>query len=286
MQFGVVFPQTEIGTDISLIRDYVQSAEELGYDYLLAYDHVLGANPQRSDGWKGFYTHQDAFHEQLITFSYLAAITKRIQFVTGILILPQRQTALVAKQTAQLDLLSGGRLRLGLGIGWNEIEYQALNENFHNRGQRLDEQLEVLHELWTKPLVTFKGRYHHINDAGLNPMPIQQPIPLWFGGAADAVLRRTARWGQGYMPNPTAPEKLRPIVDTLHRYWQDAGRDPSGLGLDIRLSFKNLPQSEWQAEVQRWRDFGATHISFNTMGAGLSPREHLHIIQQFRQTLA
>ena len=190
MKIGLVYPQTEFGSDPAAIRDYAQLAEELGFSHILAYDHVLGANPDRPGGLAGPYTFRHPFIEPVALFSYMAAFTERIQFTTGIVILPQRQTALFAKQAATLDVLSKGRLRVGVGLGWNEVEYIALNEDFHTRGQRIEEQVAVLRQLWTQPLVNFSGRWHTIPDAGLNPLPLQQPIPLWFGGTAPAALRR------------------------------------------------------------------------------------------------
>ena len=201
MQIGVVYPQTEFGDDPNAMKDYAQTVEGLGYSHVLAYDHVLGANPNRPGGWNGPYTHETAFMEPLTLFAYMAAVTQKLGFTTGIIILPQRQTALVAKQAACLDILCNGKLRLGVGLGWNEVEYVALNEDFHNRGKRIEEQVELLRKLWTEPLVTFNGRWHTIQDAGLKPMPVQQPIPIWFGGHADPVLQRVARLGDGWMPN-------------------------------------------------------------------------------------
>ncbi|NDJ85120.1 MAG: LLM class F420-dependent oxidoreductase [Chloroflexi bacterium] len=285
MQLGVVFPQTEIGADVAVIRDYTQTAEGLGYSYLLAYDHVLGANPERPGGWRGPYTFESQFHEPFTLFSYLAAITQQVEFVTGILILPQRQTALVAKQVAQLDLLSGGRVRLGIGIGWNPVEYEALNQDFSNRGKRSEEQVLVLRELWTKPLVTFEGEYHTIRDAGLNPLPVQRPIPIWFGGGADAVLKRMARLGDGWMPNTMSFEKTAVMVEKLHTYLAEAGRDPRDFGLDIRISLNRHPRGEWAETVQMWQDFGATHLSINTMGSDLTPQEHIAAISEFKAAL-
>src|SRR6266545_754766 len=223
MRIGVVFPQTEIGNDPSAIHDYAQAAEELGYTHVLAYDHVLGANPDRPGGWSGAYTFRSAFHEVFVLFGYLAGVTQRLELVTGVLILPQRQTALVAKQTASLDVLSGGRLRLGVGLGWNEVEYTGLKEDFHNRGRRIEEQVALLRRLWSEPLVVFNGRWHTIPDAGINPLPVHRPIPIWFGGHAPAVLRRTARLGDGWMPNrPLADCKAD--LDQLDRFLAEAGR--------------------------------------------------------------
>src|SRR5664279_1385930 len=199
MQIGVVFPQTEIGNDPAAIRDYAQTAEGLGFSHVLAYDHVLGANPQRPGGWSGPYTYLTPFHEVFVLFGYLAAVTQKLGLAAGVIILPQRQTALVAKQAASLDVLSGGRLRLGVGLGWNEVEYTSLNENFHNRGQRIEEQVQLMRRLWTEPLVDFKGKWHTIPDAGLNPRPVQRPIPIGFGGTAEVALRRLARLGDGWI---------------------------------------------------------------------------------------
>src|SRR5438477_2827682 len=176
MRIGVVFPQTEIGSDPSAIKDYAQTAEALGFRDILAYDHVIGANPASRPGWRAPYSHLDMFHEPFVLFAYLAGLTKKVEFVTGIIILPQRQTVLVAKQAAALDVLSGGRLRLGVGLGWNAVEYQALGQDFHKRGKIIEEQVAVLRELWTEPLVNFAGQWHTIPDAGLNPLPIQSPI--------------------------------------------------------------------------------------------------------------
>jgi probable F420-dependent oxidoreductase len=283
MKFGVVFPQTEIGADPIAIRDYAQTAESLGYDYLLTYDHVLGANPERPGGWRGPYTYREMFHEPLVLFGYLAGLTQRIELVTGIVILPQRQTALVAKQAAEVDILSGGRMRLGVGIGWNQVEYESLNEDFTNRGKRIEEQVTLLRELWTKPLVKFEGKHHTVPDAGINPLPVQRPIPIWFGGIADAVLERMARLGDGWIANQTAPEKFQVAVEKLRGYLSQAGRDLSAFGLDMRIGLKASPRDQWGKEVEVWRGLGVTHLCFNTMGAGLtSAQQHIDAIQYFK----
>jgi probable F420-dependent oxidoreductase len=286
LKYGVVFPQLEIGADPIIIRDYAQAVEGLGFDYLLAYDHVLGANPDRPGGWRGPYTHTEMFHELFVLFGYLAGLTQRLEFATGILILPQRETALVAKQAAQVDVLSGGRLRLGVGIGWNQVEYEALNQDFHTRGKRIEEQIAVLRALWTDPLVTFKGADHSIPDAGLNPMPVQRPIPIWFGGMADVVIERMARLGDGWMPNPTDMEQARRLIDLLHTSLARHNRRPEDFGIDIRLSAKTQPRADWTPFVETWRGMGATHAGFNTMGAGYQTvDEHLAAIRQFKDEM-
>ncbi|MCB9452168.1 MAG: LLM class F420-dependent oxidoreductase [Anaerolineaceae bacterium] len=288
MQYGVVFPQTEIGSDPIVIRDYAQAAEELGYGYLLAYDHVLGANPERPGGWSGPYTHRETFHEVFTLFAYLAGITSRIGLATGVLILPQRQTALVAKQSAQVDVFSGGRLRLGIGIGWNQVEYAALDEDFTNRGKRSEEQIHVLRELWTKPLVTFQGAYHTIPDAGLNSLPVQRPIPIWIGGGADVVLERVAQLGDGWMANTRSEEQARQMVAKLHTYLEAVGRHPEDCGIDVRIPWREeQTPDERAAAITFWRGLGATHLGINTMGAGLaSPQAHIDAIRRFAAELS
>jgi probable F420-dependent oxidoreductase len=282
MKIGVVFPQTEIGNDPAAIRDYAQAAEGLGFSHLLAYDHVLGANPERPGGWKGPYTHQTPFHEVFVLFAYLAGLTQRLELVTGILILPQRQTALAAKQAASLDVLSGGRLRLGVGLGWNEVEYAALNENFHNRGKRIEEQVTLMRRLWTEPLVDFKGKWHTIPDAGLNPLPLQRPIPIWFGGGAEEVLHRIARLGDGWMPQFRKAADARPALARLRHFIEEAGRSPGQVGLEPRISYDSGDPRTWETLLRDWQAEGATHLSFNTMGSGFkTPQEHIQAIREF-----
>jgi probable F420-dependent oxidoreductase len=282
MKIGLVFPQTEIGNDPSAIRDYAQTAEELGFSHLLAYDHVLGANPDRPGGWSGPYTHLTPFHEVFVLFSYLAGLTRKLGLVTGILILPQRQTALVAKQAASLDVLSGGRLRLGVGLGWNQVEYAALNEDFHNRGKRIEEQVVLLRHLWTGPLVDFQGKWHNIPDAGLNPLPVQRPIPVWFGGGAEAVLRRIARLGDGWMPQYRTAESARPALEMLKGFIRQAGRAPEQVGLEPRLHYDTGDPHAWETLLHDWQAAGATHLSFDTMGSGFqTPQEHIQAIRKF-----
>ena len=283
MRFGVVFPQTEIGADPMAIRDFAQAAEELGYQHILAYDHVIGANPAGRPGWRPPYTHRDAFHEPFVLFSYLAGLTQKIELVTGVIILPQRQTVLVAKQAAALDVLSSGRLRLGIGIGWNPVEYEALGENFKNRGRRSEEQVDVMRKLWTQELVTFEGNWHKITDAGLNPLPIQRPIPIWFGGSDDRALRRLARLGDGWFPLLEPDDRCRAAIEKIHSYAREAGRDPGHIGIEGRITFGQGSAETWIKDIAAWRELGATHLTVNTMKSALkTPADHIDAIRRFK----
>ena len=287
MRFGVVFPQTEIGTDPAVIRDFAQTAEALGYHHILAYDHVIGANPASRQGWRPPYTHKDSFHEPFVLFSYLAGVTKTLEFTTGVIILPQRQTVLVAKQAAALDVLNGGRLRLGIGIGWNPVEYEALGEDFKNRGRRSEEQVEVLRKLWTQELVTYEGQWHRITDAGLNPLPIQRPIPIWFGGSDDRALRRLARLGDGWFPMLGPDDTCRAAIDKIGSYAREAGRDPKSIGIESRVTIGQKSPEEWKKEIEAWKNLGATHLAVNTMKAGLpTPTAHIEAIRRFKAVIS
>ena len=287
VKLGVIFPQIEIGTDPVAIKDYAQAAESLGYDYLLAFDHVLGANADSRPGWSGAYRHTDAFHEPFVLFGYLAGVTETIGLTTGILILPQRQTALIAKQAAEVDVLSGGRLRLGIGTGWNAMEYEALGEDFHNRGRRSEEQIEVMRALWSNDLVTIESRWHKITDAGINPRPVQQPIPIWFGGSDDRVLRRVARMGDGWIGNiPQADERASEVVGRIRGYAADEGRNPDDIGIEIWVAARRGGPDDWKKAVEGWTSLGATHISINTMGAGYTTvQEHISAIRLFAEAV-
>lgn len=284
MKLGAVFPQIEMPADPIAIRDYAQAIEGMGFDYLLAYDHVLGANPDRPEGWNGRpYAYTDPFHEIFVLFGYLAGLTTTLELVAGVLVLPQRQTALVAKQAAQIDVLSGGRLRLGVGAGWNHVEFEALNEDFTNRGKRQAEQIRLMNELWTKPLVTFDGDYHQVFDAGINPLPVQRPLPVWFGGSADAALQRMARLGAGWMPASQMPESAKPTLDKIRGYVEDAGRNPADFGLDPWLAASKTKRGEWKPLAIAWQGLGATHLAVESMRCGYSLDEHLGIAKQFME---
>jgi probable F420-dependent oxidoreductase len=278
VKIGAVFPQLEIGADPTAVRDWVTTVERAGYSHVLAYDHVLGADPANRPGWTG-YTDKSLFHEVFVLLGYFAAITTELELVVGVLVLPQRQTALAAKQAAEVDVLSGGRLRLGVGIGWNHVEYQALGVPFRQRGALLEEQVDVLRKLWSEPVVSYDGKFHKIVEAGLNPLP-RREIPIWFGGSADAVLRRTGRIGDGWMPQGPPDEKARAQLETIRAAAVEAGRDPAQLGFEARLTLGNVPEQDWRTYVDSWRELGATHLTVNTMNMGLSkPEDHAEVLR-------
>lgn len=285
MRIGVTLPQTEITADPVVIRDYAQAAEDLGYTHLLAYDHVLGADTTHRSGWTGPYDLHSLFHEVFVLFGYLAAVTRRLELVTGILVLPQRQTALVAKQAAEIDLLAGGRFRLGVGVGWNEVEYAALNANFRNRGQRIEEQVALLRALWTQPSVTFHGRWHQVEGAGINPLPVQRPIPIWFGGS-EVTLRRIAAIGDGWLPRAMPVDGALPMIERLRRYSLETGRDPETIGIEPRIGIGRKTPDDWRQEVRAWQAIGARYAAINTLNAGLaSPQEHIDALRRFQEAL-
>jgi probable F420-dependent oxidoreductase len=285
MKIGVVFPQTEIGPDPAAIRAYTLGAERLGFSHLLAYDHVLGADPAIHEGWDGPYDVNTTFHEPMVLFGYLAAMTS-MELVTGIIILPQRQTALVAKQAAEVDLLSGGNFRLGVGLGWNAVEYEALGQRFSNRGVRMVEQVALMRRLWTEPAVTHQGTYEQVTGAGLAPLPIQRPIPVWFGASSERALRRSGQLGDGWFPQAPPGPKLEWARDIVEKGAVEAGRDPSALGMEGRVSWKPGDSQKLVEQVGQWRDAGSTHLSINTMGAGLESVEaHLAALHEAAEVL-
>jgi probable F420-dependent oxidoreductase len=283
MKIGVVFPQTEIGPDAGGVRAYTQAVEQMGYSHVLAYDHVIGANLENRPDWGDRYSLHSQFHEPFVLFSFMAGMTETLEFATGIVILPQRQTVLVAKQAAALDVLSDGRFRMGIGIGWNKVEYESLGEEFTNRGARSEEQIALLRALWTKDSVNFEGRWHSVPDAGLNPLPIQQPIPIWLGGEADAVVKRIARVGDGWMPGWQPDEAGMKELDKLYAYAKEAGRDGTDIGIDGRFSADLATEDTWSDQVKAWADIKADYIDINTMGQGLSGADaHIERLEKFR----
>jgi len=285
LKIGVTFPQTEIGSDPALVRDYAQAAEALGYHHLVAYDHVVGADVTSRPNWRG-YTHESMFHEPFVLFAYLAGLTRSIELVSGVLILPQRQTVLVAKQAAAVDVLSGGRLRLGVGLGWNAVEYESLNEDFHSRGRRVTERIALMRALWTQPVVDFQGRWHRVDRAGLNPLPVQRPIPVWMGGMSEAALKRAARIADGWFPIFRPAVEVRDLVARLREYARGAGRDPATLGIQAQANVGRGSPEDWLADLEQWREIGADYVCVNTMGAGFaSPREHIDAIRRYREAV-
>jgi probable F420-dependent oxidoreductase len=278
MQIGVVFPQTEIGADRDALRTYAQRVQELGYSHLLIYDHVVGADPAVHKGWQGPYNINTMFHEPFVLFGYLAALTT-LELVTGVIILPQRQTALVAKQAAEVDLLTAGRFRLGVGVGWNAVEYEALGKEFSDRGRRVDEQIELMRRLWTEGTVTFHGKYETVTGAGLCPLPIQRPIPVWFGAMSPPAYRRVGRLGDGWFPQVQPGPKLDEAKAVVDRSAVEAGRDPASIGMEGRVSWDRDGLDRLVERVGKWRDTGASHVSINTMGAGFaSVDDHLEAL--------
>jgi probable F420-dependent oxidoreductase len=267
MHIGVVFPQTEIGADVGAVRAYALRVEELGYQHVLAYDHVLGADPAVHAGWQGPYDVTTTFHEPFVLFGYMAAITE-LEMVTGIIILPQRQTALVAKQAAEVDLLTRGRFRLGIGLGWNAVEYEALGQDFTSRGRRVEEQVDLLRRLWTEPTVTYQGRFDRVTGAGLAPLPVQRPIPVWFGAQSQRAYRRAGQLADGWFPQVRPGPELDEARRVVEQAAVEAGRDPARIGMEGRVSWRGSPETLAE-HAATWRDARASHISVNTMGSGL-----------------
>src|SRR5262245_47667237 len=291
MQVGAIFPQTECGTDVAAIGEFVRVVEAMGYDHLFVADHVLGADPKfHSHPSLANYSHEAVVHEALTLMAYLAAITSRITLATGILILPQRQTALVAKQAAQIDVLSGGRLRLGIGVGWNAVEYEALNETFDNRGRRAAAQRAELRVLRTPPVGGFRVEFHRIRQAGLHPLPIQRPLPVWFGvGRRDhavppePALRRIGRLADGWSPNLTPNAQGGALVARVHRYAREAGRDPAKLPMEGRIRLAGQDASGWVKPVNAWKALGATSVIAGRRGAGLAFADgHVEVLRRFK----
>ena len=269
MKIGVVFPQTELGGDVGAVRAYGEAVDALGFTHLLAYDHVVGADPAGYADWAGPYDVHTTFHEPFVLFGYLAAITS-MELVTGIIILPQRQTALVAKQAAEVDLLTGGNFRLGVGVGWNPVEYEALGRSFSSRGRRVGEQVELLRRLWTEESVTHASADETITAAGLAPRPIQQPIPIWMGGSSDPAYRRMGRLADGWFPQVRPGPDLDHALEVIASGAAEAGRDPSTIGMEGRLTWSDTDRDRSVRQVDSWRAAGATHLTLDTMRTDLA----------------
>ena len=286
MEIGAVLPHNEIGSDAGAIRAYLEGIEAIGVTHLLAYDHVLGADRNRPGGFEGAYDKDVAFHEPLTFFAYAAGVTQRVDFVSTVIILPQRQAVLVAKQAAEVAILSGNRLRLGIGTGWNKLEYDSLNETFTNRGRRQAEQVELMRRLWSDDVVDFRGDFHVVDCASINPRP-SRPVPIWFGGSAPAALERCARQGDGWMPLGSPNDTSRSAIDTIRGLRSAAGRSMEGFGIQAQAQYAGGTPARWQKVAARWTELGATHLAIATHNAGPTDVDgHLARIREFQAALA
>lgn len=301
MKIGALFPQFEIGTNPKDIREFAVTADKLGYTHLTAFDQIIGLNKASRPDWTYVHDAEDMFHELFVLFGYLAALTEKIEFVTGVLVLPMRGTALVAKQAAEVDLLSGGRLRLGVGVGVKPDEFEACGEDFRNRGKRMDEQIDLLRKLWCADLISYEGKYHRVVDGGINPLPVQRPIPIWIGGVSEAAIRRVATIGDGWLPNFQADDTGRRGIQAMREIAVAHGRDPDRIGIEGTMTIIDRSYAELREEMEAWRAIGATHITVNTMperwveeekrwnkadiGALSDPAAHTDAIRRFRDAL-
>ena len=283
MLLNALFPTRDIGTDPAKIRDWAQAAEDLGYNCIEVADHVFGAAP-RGD-WKPNYSEHDPFHETFTTMAFLAACTKKIKLCSGVLILPQRQTGVVAKQAAEVDILSGGRVRLGIGVGWNHVEYEALGMDWKTRGAHQTEQVEVMRRLWTEEQVTFKGRFHNLVDVTMLPVPVQRPIPIWFGGSSDAVIKRAARIGDGWMPI-MAPDVAEPKLAMLREHLKSFGRDPASFGLEGWLRMDTADEDLWAKAAQGWKRHGAEMVMLYPMYRMPELGPQIETLRRFKEVAA
>ncbi|MFB6356514.1 MAG: LLM class F420-dependent oxidoreductase [bacterium] len=282
MKLGAIFPQTEIGNDVEQVKTFFRGVEELGFNHVLSYEHVLGVDPNYP-GFDGIFDINDSFHEPLTLFSHAAGITRDLEFFTGVLVLPQRQTPLVAKQVAELDIVSNGRFHLGIGVGWNEHEYEAMGYDFSTRGIRIEEQIQVLRKLWEEKSVTFDGRWHTLEDVGLTMSPVSDSIPIWMGGMADAVIDRTVRMADGWLPQFEIPgdNQTRDYMDRLEHYCEQYDREVNDIGLHPRIKLSRHEPDRLKKLVQGWNDLGATHLTFNTLYMNLqSAEEHLDKLER------
>ena len=285
MQIGAVFPHNEIGTDPGAIKAYAQGVEAMGITHLLIYDHVLGADPDREGGFRGPYDKDVAFHEPFTTFAFIAGVTDKIDLITTVMILPQRQTVLAAKQAAEVALLSNNRFKLGIGVGWNELEYVGLNETFNNRGRRQEEQVDVMRKLWSEDSLDYTGEYHRIDKASINPRP-SKTIPIWFGGSAPALLDRVARLGDGWIPLMGANDKAKACIDTIKQTRKAAGLSFANFGIQAQAQYAGGSPERWRKHAEAWREMGCTHLAVATHNAGPTNVDgHLARIGEYQQAL-
>jgi probable F420-dependent oxidoreductase len=288
MQIGVVLPQTEIGADAATIRDYAQAVQDLGYQHLVTSDHVLGADPAGHPGWSRPQIHTTVVHEPFVLFGFIAGVAPKLGLLTSVVIMPQRHATLVAKQAAEVDVLSGGKLRLGLGIGWNPVEFEGLGMSFKDRARRFEEQVDLMRALWSQQSLSYQGQHHTITAAGICPLPVQRPIPIWVGATAEAAVKRATRIADGYLP-------LAPIngqgtfaetIEKVHGWLREAGRDPATFGVEARLNAATGTPDDWRKSAEEWRKLGASHIHVATSGGGLSGADaHIRRLREAREIL-
>ncbi|MDG1273047.1 MAG: LLM class F420-dependent oxidoreductase [Alphaproteobacteria bacterium] len=287
IKIGAFFPTRDVPADPQQIKDWTQAAEDIGFDYIEVSDHVLGANRNLLPEFEGPYDVDDSFHETFCTLSFMAAITERVGLVSGVLILPQRQTALVAKQAAQVDVLSNGRLRLGVGVGWNPVEYSALGQDWKTRGNRQSEQIELMNKLWTERSVNFRGAFDTVEHAGVNPLPVQRPIPVWFGGGADATLKRAARLGSGWIPLGNPGTKTTLMIEKLNKFLILEGREKEKFGIEAWIRYGDGNPESWALTAEKWLTLGANHLTFYTSGQGAgSVSQQIESMSKFKQILS
>lgn len=294
MQLGASLPVGDIGTGPVVVRDYAQAVEGLGFDFLIAPDHVLGVDPAKMPADRRMGSNATAYHDPFVLFAFLSGVTKKIGFASAVLILAQRQAALVAKQAACLDELSGGRFRLGVGVGWNEVEFEGLGMDFHTRGRRSEEQVQFMQALWAKPATTFDGKFHKLTDGGINPRPKSGKVPVWFGGHAEQTFKRIAKYGDGFMPNRWPPgDEALAILERLRGMIKAEGRDPKDVGIDVWVSMGKGNEEDWHREAAFWKKAGATHLTIHTTFqnpihtriAGKTADDHLDAITRYRKAV-
>jgi probable F420-dependent oxidoreductase len=283
VQLGAVLSQNEVG-EVAALRDYAQAVQELGYDFLVAADHVVGADKAAHPELERVFPLETLLHEPFALFAFLAGVAPRLGLLTSVVILPQRQTVLAAKQAAEIDLLTGGRFRFGVGIGWNPVEFEALGLSFPNRARRFEEQIAVMRRLWTEPVVTFEGRYHTLRAVGINPRPLQQPLPIWVGAAAEPAVRRACQIADGYLPLRPLEGGWAATIEKVHGWLREAGRDPASFGIEGRLDASAGTPDDWRKSAEMWRGFGASHLSVGTGGLG-HPDAHLRRLGEVRAAI-
>jgi probable F420-dependent oxidoreductase len=286
VQIGAVLSQNEIGADVGALRAYAQAVQDLAYDFLVTADHVVGADPAGHPELERVYPLDSILHEPFALFAFMAGVAPQLAFAPSVIILPQRQAVLVAKQAAAVDVLTNGGFRLGVGIGWNPVEFEGLGMSFKNRARRFEEQIDLMRRLWTEPVISYRGQYHTVTSAGINPLPIQRPIPIWIGASAEAAMKRAARIADGFMPLRPLEGGWAATMEKVRGWLREAGRDPASFGIEGRLNAGTGTPEEWRKAVEEWRGLGASHLSVNTANGGLSgPDGHVERLRAVRQVL-